>query len=325
MKLVKSIFILLMVTTALVVYATPRAEAAWPKDKPITMIVAFSPGGSTDVAARMVAVYIKKYLGQSVVVLNKPGASGEVGFTALAESKPDGYTVGFINTPSLLTHPIQHHTRFTLESFIPVAQLMDDPDAFYVLKDSPLNNLKDLVAYAKANPDKVTFGTSGIGSDDHIAAELFTQAAGIKMKHIPFPGSSANRTALLGGHVMVGVFNVSEGKEYVSTGKLKILGQMAEKRTDLFPNTPTFIEQGYDIVMSSSRGIAMPAGTPEEIVKKFADATEKALNDPEFKKKCKDADLPLKYLGPQAYLKVLQGDRTEFQKLWKTNPWIQNK
>jgi len=325
MKKIASMSLMLLLATILSFNVAGRAEAAWPSEKAITMIVAYSPGGSTDVAARLAAVYIEKYLGQSVVVLNKPGAGGEVGFTALADADADGYTVGFINTPNVLTIPMQRHTRYSLESFIPVAQLMDDPDSLYVPKDSPLNTMKDLVEYAKANPGKVKYGTSGIGSDDHIAGELLSGIAGIKLKHIPFAGASANRTALLGSHVTVGIFNVSEGKEYVTTGQVKILGQMSEQRTELFPDVPTLKEQGFDITMASTRGIAMPAGTPEDIVKKFAEATEKAINDPEFQKKCAESNLPLRYLGPQDYLTSLKANRAQFKKLWDTNPWVKQK
>ncbi|MFW5489213.1 MAG: tripartite tricarboxylate transporter substrate binding protein [Desulfovibrio sp.] len=325
MRTMKGFLFVLFFTVSLIASGSSISKAAWPDDKAITMIVSYSPGGSTDVAARMAAVYIEKYLGQSIAVLNKPGAGGEVGFTALSNATPDGYTVGFLNTPNILTIPIQRKTRYSLESFIPVAQLMDDPSAFYVLKDSPYNNLEDLLKAAKEKPGKITYGTSGIGSDDHIAAEMLAQKAGVKLKHIPFNGTSANRTALLGGHVTVGVFNVSEGKEYVETGQVKIIGQMSEKRTELFPNVPTFKEQGYDIVMASIRGIGMPAGTPADIVKRFADATEKAINDPEFIQKCNEAHIPLRYLGPQDFLEVLQMNRSQFRALWDSNPWVKSK
>lgn len=325
MRPIKRIILFSLVAVMLVMGAAPKSEAAWPKDQTLTMIVAYAPGGATDIAARLAAVYIEKYLGQSVAVLNRPGAGGEIGFTSLAESKPDGYTIGFINTPNVLSIPMQRKTRYSLESFIPVAQLMDDPDAFLVLKDSPFNNLADLVKYAKENPNKVSYCTTGIGSDDHIATEMFCQAAGIQMKHVPFDGAGTARTALLGNHVMLGVFNVSEAAEYVSGGQIKILGQMAEERQELFPDTPTFKEQGYNVVMASTRGIAMPAGTPEDIVNKFAEACKKAIADPEFQQKCAAASLPLKYLGPKDYLAGLRQNQKNFQQLWDTNPWVQPK
>lgn len=323
MRASKRIIALSVLAVMFLLGAAPTSEAAWPKDQPLTMIVAYPPGGATDIAGRLAAVYIEKYLGQTVTVLNRPGAGGEIGFTALSEAKPDGYTIGFINTPNVLTIPMQRKTRYSLNSFIPVAQLMDDPDAFLVLKESPLNSLADLVAYAKANPNKVTYCTTGIGSDDHIATEMFCQAAGVTMKHVPFDGAGTARTALLGGHVMLGVFNVSEAKEYVSGGQIKILGQMADERQALFPDTPTFKEQGFNVIMASIRGIAMPAGTSEEIVNKFAQACEKAIADPEFQQKCAEASLPLKYLGPKDYLAKLNQNQKNFQKLWDTSPWIQ--
>ncbi|SBV96989.1 conserved exported hypothetical protein [uncultured delta proteobacterium] len=325
MNACRRIIVLSVMAVMVMLGTAPKAEAAWPADQPITMIVAYSPGGATDIAARLAAVYIEKYLGQSVAVINRPGAGGEIGFTALAEAKPDGYTIGFINTPNVLSIPMQRPTRYSLESFIPVAQLMDDPDAFLVMKDSPLSTLKDLAEYAKANPNKVTYGTSGIGSDDHIAAEMFAMAAGVQMKHVPFDGASSNRTALLGNHIMLGVFNISEAAEYVAGGQLKILGQMASERQELFPDTPTFKEQGFNVLMASTRGIAMPAGTPDDIVKKFAEACEKAIKDPEFQKKCAAANLPLRFLNPTDYLASLKKNQKDFQALWDANPWAQQK
>ncbi|MEW6046641.1 MAG: tripartite tricarboxylate transporter substrate binding protein [Bacillota bacterium] len=301
------------------------ASAEWPNDRPITMIVAYSPGGATDIAARLLAPYIEKYLGQSIIILNRPGAGGEVGFTALATAAPDGYTVGFINTPNVVTIPIERRTRYTLESFIPVANVMDDPDAFLVRADSPFRTLQELVEYAKKNPGTVSYGTSGIGSDDHIATEMFARAAGLKLRHIPFDGAAPNRTALLGGHITLGVFNISEAKEYVENGQLRILGQMAEGRTELFPNTPTFREQGYNIVTGSQRGIAMPAGTPGWVVERFAQAAAKAVNDPEFREKAAKAYLPLRYLGPNDYRAFLRELRDSYQELWNASPWVEKR
>lgn len=307
----------------LILGAVPMSKAAWPKDQPIAMIVSYAPGGATDIAARIAAVYIEKYLGQSVTVINRPGAGGEIGFTALAEAKPDGYTVGFINTPNVLTIPMQRKTRYSLESFIPVAQLMDDPCAFNVLPDSPIVDLKTLVTEAKKK--NLTYGTTGIGSDDHIVTLIFSLAAGINMKHVPFDGAASSRTAFLGGHVDIGVFNISEAKEFDGTNKLRTIVQFSEERTELYPNLPTAREQGFDVVMASTRGIAMPAGTPADIVAKFSEACEKAIKDPEFQQKCAAASLPLRFLNPEDYLAGLKKNQQDFQVLWNTNPWVEQK
>jgi tripartite-type tricarboxylate transporter receptor subunit TctC len=327
MSKTKNCFYCLLVTCSLLIPSliSAPAKADWPNDQPITMIVSYAPGGATDIAARLAAVYLEKYLNQSVVVLNRPGAGGEIGFTALSESKPDGYTIGFLNTPNVLTIPMQRQTRYQLESFIPVAQLMDDPDAFLVLKDSPLNNLSDLMALIKAKEGKVTYCSTGIGSDDHIAAEMFSLAAGVTFKHVPFDGAGTARTALLGGHIDLGIFNISEAKEFVASGQIKILGQMSHERTDLFPDVLTFKEQGYDITMSSIRGIGLPAGTPKDIVDKFAKAAEQTIKDPEFIKKCEEANIPLIYLNPTDFQAKLENSRTSFQKIWDNNPWVQEK
>ena len=175
----------------------PKAWAAYP-DRPITMIVAFPPGGGTDAAARTLARFMQMALGQPVVVNNRAGAGGELGFSELARARPDGYTIGFINTPNVVTIPIERRVRYRLEDFSLIANVVDDPGAFFVLADSPFRTLADLVAHAKAKPEDVTYGTSGIGSDDHLAALAFERLAGVKLTHVPFAGASAVRNALLG-------------------------------------------------------------------------------------------------------------------------------
>lgn len=299
------------------------AHAEYP-ERPITMLVAYSAGGGTDVAARTLAPYISKYLGNdaSIVVVNKPGAGGEVGFTELALAKPDGYTIGFINTPNMLTIPIARKARYTLDSFAPIANVVDDLGAFSVLPSRDMKDLKDLVAYAKANPGKVTYGSTGIGSDDHLAGLSFERLAGVKMKHVPFQGSAKMRAAVLGGHIMLASMNISEAIAEVDEGKLVALGQMGEKRWSGAPNVPTFKQQGFDIVMGSMRGVAAPAGVDKAIIAKIDDAIKKAIDDPEFQEKAKAQKLPLAYIGSAEYEKVLRYQDNLFKQLWKEDPWV---
>ena len=159
--------------------ATPAlAQSSYP-DRPLTMVIAFPAGGGTDVAARPLARIMEKYLGQAVVITNRPGASGEIGFTELARAKPDGYTIGFINTPTIVTIPIERPaTRFRLDDFSPVLNIVDDPGAIWVLPDSPIRTVADLVAEAKRRPGQVSYGTSGIGSDDHLAVLALERVSG---------------------------------------------------------------------------------------------------------------------------------------------------
>ena len=181
------------------------AAQAYP-DKPISMIVAYGPGGGTDLTARVIGPFIEKHLGggAKIVVVNRPGAGGEIGFTALADAAPDGYTIGFINTPNVLSIPIERKTGYSWERFELLGNIVDDPGGFSVHNAGEIKTLADLVTYAKANPNTVTVGTTGVGSDDHLAMLAFQKITGVKMTHVPFPGSSAVRTALVGRHITVG-------------------------------------------------------------------------------------------------------------------------
>src|SRR6185436_17840301 len=160
---------------ALLLLAPAMALAAYP-ERPINMIVSYSPGGGTDLVARAIAPYIEKYLGNNakVVIQNRPGAGGAIGFASLASSPPDGYTIGFINTPNVMTIPIEREAGYTIEKFDTLGNIVDDPGNFSVHNDSPVKSLKDLAAAAKANPGAITVGTTGVGSDDHLALLLFS-------------------------------------------------------------------------------------------------------------------------------------------------------
>src|SRR3954451_25423337 len=176
--------------------APAMAQAPWP-DRPVTMIIAYAAGGGTDTAARTLARFMEKDLGQPVVVVNRPGAGGEIGWSELARAKPDGYTIGFTNTPGIVTVPIERQARFRLEDFAPIANIVDDPGGIWVLADSPYRNLAELVEAAKRAPGTLGYGTTGIGSDDHLAMLALERQAGVQFLHIPLAGSSQVRTALL--------------------------------------------------------------------------------------------------------------------------------
>src|SRR5919204_4004013 len=168
------------------------AAAAYP-ERPITMLIAYPPGGGTDLIARALAPYVEKYLGggAKIVIVNRAGAGGEVGFAALANAVPDGYTIGFVNTPPLLTIPIERAAQFSWQRYEYIGNIIDDPCNFSVHSDTPVTNLRELAAYARERPGEVTVGTTGIGSDDHIAMLKFERAAGVKMRPNQFKGSAA--------------------------------------------------------------------------------------------------------------------------------------
>lgn len=299
-----------------------RADAApWP-NRPIEMIVAYAPGGGTDLVARLLARHLEKELGATIVVQNKPGAGGAIGFAELARAAPDGYTVGFINTPNLLTIPIERKTTFTWKSYDLIGNLVDDPGAFTVNQSSNIDSLAALVKYARVNPGAVTVGTTGVGSDDHLAMLLFEKASGVKMTHVGYKGAGEVRGALAGQQITIGAINVGEALAYQKGGTpLKFLGQMGIARAVLAPNVSTFREQGYNVELASLRGLAAPKGLPEPVKKKLVDAMAKVAADPQFKQQADAMFAPLRYLAPAAYAAELERGEAGFRQLWKEMPW----
>ena len=306
-----------------VLMASP-AHAEYP-ERPIEMVVAYSTGGGTDVAARTLAPFIERYLGNdaSIVIVNRPGAGGEIGFTALGLSDPDGYTIGFINLPTIITVPISRDTRYKMEDIQAISGVVYDPGAFSVRPGSEFTTLDQLVAYARENPRAVTYATSGVGGDDHLAALQFSRIAGIEMIHVPFPGAGEVRAAVLGGHITMAAMNISEAIELVEQGKLISLGQMGEERWEGAPEVPTFKEQGYDVIMGSNRGIGAPAGIPEDVLNALQKAIASAVQDPEFLEAAARQNLPLAYQNAADFQSYLNDLTADLQQIWDEQPWIQ--
>ena len=313
-----------IISGVLLLGLTAAASSAGYPDKPITMIVAYGPGGGTDLIARLIAPYIEKYLGNEarIVVSNKAGAGGAIGFTEIAKAAPDGYTIGFLNTPNLISIPIERQANYAWRGFDLLGNLVDDPGAFTVSSASPFKDLKDLVAYAKANPGKVTVGTTGIGSDDHLAMLFFERAAGVKMTHVPYKGSAEVRTGLLTGQLVVGAINVGEALQYMQGGAaIRMVGQMSLKRTNLAPEVPTFAEQGFNMESASLRGLAAPKGLPADVREKLVKAVAQAAIDPAYLKQAAVLFAPVRYLAPEAYEKELLAGEKDLLELWKVAPW----
>ncbi|GHC28281.1 tripartite tricarboxylate transporter substrate binding protein [Aidingimonas halophila] len=291
----------------------------------IDMIVAYSAGGGTDVAARTLVPFIEENLpGDATInVVNRPGAGGEVGFTALANAEPDGYTFGFVNLPNLLSIPIQRDTDYDLSSFQPIADIVYDPGGFGASADAEFDDLESLVEYAEDKSGPVTYGTTGIGSDDHLSTLAFARQADIEMRHIPFDGAADVRAALMSGEIDLAGTNVSELVDYADSGDIAILGQMAEERWDGAPDVPTFQEQGFDVVMGSDRGLAAPAGFPEDALSTLEKAVEEAVSDPEFLEKAEEQNLPLSYMDSEEFGEKLERMNENIQELWEEQPWVE--
>ena len=300
------------------------ADAAYP-EKPINLVVAYSPGGGTDLIARAIAPYLEKYLGGGarIVIVHRPGAGGEIGFAAIANAAPDGYTIGFVNTPPLITIPIERSAQFGgPQRFELLGNVIDDPCNFAVHADSEIRNLKDLAAYAKANPGRVTVGSSGIGSDDHLLMLMFERAAGVKMTHVPFKGAADVRTALLSKQITIGAINIGEAQQSIRGGApMRNIGQFSPARTTVAPELATAREQGYDIELSSLRGMAAPKGLPPEIRDRLVKAVAAAAADAEFLSKATSVFAPLRYLSPADFDREIKQAEVGFRQLWKELPW----
>lgn len=318
----KYTFTRVLAVAALTVGAV-QANAQYPEHA-ISMVVSYAPGGGTDLVARAIAPYIQKYLGDgaNIVVLNRPGAGGAIGFSEIKRAKPDGYTIGFVNTPNMLTIPIERKTNYHWSDFDLIGNLIDDPDGFAVSGKGDIKTLKDLEKYAKENPGKVTVGTTGVGSDDHLAMMKFEKLTGTQLNHVPFKGAGEVRNAIQSGQIMLAAMNVGEVLAYQKGGTdIRLLGSMSQERSTLAPDVPTFKEQGYDVIMASLRGIAAPKGLPDDIAGKLRVAVQKASADPEFIEKAKTMFVPLRYMDSKTYHAELQEAESEFKDLWQQSPW----
>ena len=312
-----------MVLCAALLLLAGAAGAQYP-ERPINVIVAYSPGGGTDLIARAIAPFIEKNLGggAKLAIVNRAGAGGEIGFAALANSAPDGYTIGFVNTPPLLTIPIERVAQFSWQRFEYLGNIIDDPCNFSVHADTDIKDLKQLAAYARANPGMVTVGSTGIGSDDHLAMLMFGRAAGVQLRHIPFKGSADVRAAIAGKQITVAAINIGEALGYQKGGTpIRNLVQMSPARTNLAPDLATAREQGYDIELSSLRGMVAPKGLPPEIRDRLVKAIERSVADAEFQAKAVQFFSPLRYLAPAQYEALVREADVTYRALWKELPW----
>ena len=308
---------------AVTTFAYGAAQAEYPEG-PVTLIVAFSPGGGTDVAARTIEPFIERHLGAEITVLNRPGAGGEIGFSELASADPDGYTIGFINLPAMFAYSYERETLYARDSFTPIGNVVSDPGVFVVRSDSEFETLSDLVEFGVANPGALPIGTSGsVGSSEHLAILQVQSLTGAAYNHVPFGSTAPLRTALWGGHVPVAAFNLSEAVQFMEEGSLRVLGVMSEERNEMAPDVPTFMEQGIDVVTGSSRGIAGPAGLSPDVTARLSAAIQAAIEDPEYQEMAASADVPLNYMDAEAYAEFLDRTWSALGEAWEANPWQQ--
>jgi tripartite-type tricarboxylate transporter receptor subunit TctC len=278
-----------ILTAALLGLAALAANAqAWPAGKPVTMVVPFPPGGSSDVIARHLVSKLPQKLGGSFIVENKAGAGGTVGTAYVKRAAPDGYTLLVTSLGPLVIGPhlLKNIGYDPVKDLDYITVAVQAPNVLAVPANSPHKSVADVLAYLKANPERMTFASSGTGSSDHLTAELFWQETHTKGQHIPYKGGAPAMTDLLGGQVDATFMNINTGLANINAGKLRALAVTSAKRSPLLPNVPTLEELGIkNLQVYSWQAVAAPKGLPADIKAKLHDAIVEALNDPQVKPK----------------------------------------
>jgi tripartite-type tricarboxylate transporter receptor subunit TctC len=268
-------------------------------NKPITVIVPFSVGGGLDLAARSLEKLAPKYLGQPLVIVNRPGGAGAIGWNELSGANPDGYTLGITGMDMLLL-PSYGPTKYDYPTALdPLAQVASLPMVMAVQSEQPWQTVEDLIEYAKKHPGQLKFGHGGVGSFPHLLGEMFGQAAGITIEQVPFTGSGEGTANLLGGHVQIIFVNPMAVKEHVKNGTIRVLAVTSEQRMSdpVFAKVPTFKESGLDIALSNWYGIAAPKEMPVEVKNRLTEGFKQIIMDPEFINNIKNVGLQVDYLG----------------------------
>ena len=290
-------------------FGSAAAAQGYPT-KPITMIVPFPPGGVADIVGRPLAASMEKTLGQPVIVVNRSGAGGAVGMTAAAKADPDGYTI-LTTLSSISIFPVSDPLNgkpapYQLSDFAPIALLTADPTVLVVRADGPYKTIREFIAHAKANPGKIEYSSSGVYGTLHVAMEMFANAAGIELFHVPYQGGGPALRALLGGEVQALASGPAPAAAQMKAGKVLALAGWGAERVAVLPDVPTFKELGFkDVEFYIWAGLVVPAKTPRAAQQRLREAVRAAVKDPGF------AGAMQKVGSPVAYL-----DAPQFKKFW---------
>ncbi len=284
MKLPRRQFLQLAAGAAALPAAAPLAWAQAYPTRPVHVIVPFAPGGDTDFVARLIAQSLSEQLGQQFVVENRPGAGTNIGTEAVVRAAPDGYTLLLCSPPSTINATLYEKLNFNfIRDIVPIASIIRAPFVMEVHPSVPAKTVADFIAYAKANPGKISMASAGIGSGPHLSGEMFKMLAGVNMIHVPYRGQGPALTDLLGGQVQVLFGGIPTTIEHIRTGKLRALGVTTATRSEALPDVPALSEllPGYE--SSYWAGLGAPRNTPVQIVEKLNSEINAALADPEAK------------------------------------------
>lgn len=291
------------------------SSANYPEEN-ITMIISYEAGGGTDVGARILAPILEEELGVSINIENMPGGGGWIGWTELINSDPDGYTIGFLNTPNVVTGYLDPKLdrNHDLDDFTPIATHVQDPGAISIRPDDDrFSNIEELIEYAKEN--EITATTTGVGSNDHYAILNLNHNYGTNITPVHSEGGSDAATKVLGGHADVLFAKVGETLQLYENKEVEMLAVMAEERSDFVPDVPTLEELGYEVYSRSVRGLAGPKGLDQEIIDRINEAMEKAIEDEEHIEKMEEMGLQIYYQDGDGFMDILKSDEETIKEL----------
>jgi len=307
----------LAVILGLLLAAGPQATASDYPNKPVTLVIPYPAGGSTDVTGRALMNAAKKYFTQPIIVENKSGGGGTVGPNLVITKPPDGYTLGIMASATVTIS--WHMGKMNFNPIEDVTHIIRYTGYLYglvVRADSPWKTIQDFVNHAKANPGKVSYGTPGVGTGVHLCMEEFASQAGMKLVHMPYKGGAETNAALLGGHVDA-VSDSSGWSPLVDAGKFRLLAVYTAQRSAKYADAPTLKEAGYDVVFPSPLEFMGPKGLPKPIVQKIHDLVKKAMEDPEYQAVLKKFDMSNIYLNTEDLEKAVRQDSERISKMVK--------
>jgi tripartite-type tricarboxylate transporter receptor subunit TctC len=295
------------------------AQAAYP-DHPVKLIIPFPPGGSNDIVGRMMGNQLAEKLGQAVVVENTGGAGGTIGTGNAAKAQPDGYTLVLISVAYTFNSSLYKTLPYDpAKSFTPVAMLASGPVAMTVYPGLPVNNLKELIALAKAQPGKLLYASAGVGSFQHLASELFRIQTGTDIVHVPYKGGGPATLDVMGGHAQINMGALVQALPHIRTGKLKVLATSGAKRSSMLPDVPTALEAGLPGYEATNWwGILAPAGTPAAIVNKLNGDINTILAQPDTQKRFLTEGTEVEPMSAAQFTKIIETDTVKWARVVKS-------
>ncbi len=311
-------FLALFLGCLLAAPASAQSDASYP-NKPVKVIVNVAPGGGVDTATRIVTEKVRQRLGQPIVVENRPGAGGNIGAEVVFNAEPDGYTLlSSSPSPLAINGWLYKKLNFDPAGFEPVAMMSRIPNVLVVRQDFPAKTVAEFIAYAKANPGKLNYGSQGIGTASHLTAELFMTLTGTKLTHVPYKGTGLVLTDMMAGRIDLSFIQYAAVYQLQQSGKLRVLAVATDKRLEVFPDVPTMAEAGLpDVVSETWNAISAPPKTPTAIVTKLNDAINAALREPDVVTRFRELHVLMGGGSVEATRKFVENERNMWGKVIK--------